>query len=428
APPQDLESLLVQLGRFRTQVDAHFAGPVSWDMPHVYLSPFLGNTTAQERQRAAQILLFVLGTDATQRAAKPELTLSWDVPARLARRKAAGPAQVVEGRVYADFEPLAQQLMDDILAIYLQANATNLPLLRFVLDRSTFARRGCRNILVRLAETALASGLLEIEFDRPCDDAACPPFRDGSPVAHVVNLNLARMAFRSTNETALMENLDALVDLAAQAHQEKCAFLERLAALRALGPLVFLAESPAHPPLLDISKAVYAIAVDGLSECIEALCGAAPHQSGDALALAVRVLTRLAEGCRLAGDRTGLRIVPAQARYESSVRRFAALDLRPFPEEARRVAKSDPITQDIHYTAGARVARGAACTPSERALLEGEFQALVSEGALARIELPDMETSPEAVASFIEMAWRRTKIRHLLLERRGAPTGFLPHD
>ncbi len=428
APPQDLEGLLVQLGRFRTQVDAHFAGPVTWDMPHVYLSPFLDNATAQERQRAAQILLFVLGTDAAQRAAKPELTLSWDVPARLARRKAEGPAHAVDGRVYADFESLAQELMEDILATYLQANTTNRPLLRFVLDRSTFARRGCRSVLVRLAETALASGLLEIEFDRPCDDAASPHPRDGSPVAHVVNLNLARMAFRSADETALMENLDALVDLAAQAHQEKCAFFERLVALRALGPFVFLAETPAHPPLFDISRAVYTIAVDGLSECVEALCGAGPQQSGDAQALALRVLTRLAEGCRIASDRTGLRIVPAQARYESSVRRFAALDLRPFPEEARRVAKSDPITQDIHYTAGARVARAATCTPSERALLEGELQALVSEGALSRIELPDMETSPEAVASFIEMTWRRTKIRHLLLERRGAPTGYLVYE
>ena len=96
------------------------------------------------------------------------------------------------------------------------------------------------------------------------------------------------------------------VDLAAQAHQEKCAFLERLVALRALGPFVFLADSPAHPPLVDVSKAVYAIAVDGLSECVEAFRGASLHASEDVLALAVRILTRLVDGCRTASDRTGL--------------------------------------------------------------------------------------------------------------------------
>ena len=92
------------------------------------------------------------------------------------------------------------------------------------------------------------------------------------------------------------------------------------------------------------------------------------------------------------------------------------------------VAKSDPITQDIHYTVGARLARNAACTPSERAALEGELQAIVPEGALTRIELPGMDTSPEAIASLIETAWRRTHVRHLLLERRGAPAGLLPHE
>lgn len=428
APPQDLESLLVQLGRFRAQVDAHFAGPVTWKMPHAYLSPFLDGADAQGRQRAAHILLFVLGTDAAQRAAKPELTLTWGIPAHLTHRRASGPANAVEGRTYADFEPLAHRFMEDILSIYLQASATNLPLLRFVVGPAMFARNGGRAILVRLAETALAYGCIEIEFDRPRDGAAHPPHGDDRPVAQVVNLNLARMAFRSQHETELMENLDALVDLAAQAHQEKCAFLERLVALRALGPFVFLADSPAHPPLVDVSKAVYAIAVDGLSECVEAFRGASLHASEDALALAVRILTRLVDGCRTASDRTGLTIVPAQARYESSIRRFAALDVRPFPEEARRVAKSDPITQDIHYTVGARLARNAACTPSERAALEGELQAIVPEGALTRIELPGMDTSPEAIASLIETAWRRTHVRHLLLERRGAPAGLLPHE
>ena len=428
SPPQDLETLLVQLGRFRTQVDAHFAGPVTWQLPQVYLSPFLEGAEPQARRRAAHILLFVLGAEAAQRAAKPEITLTWDIPRHLVHRRTAGPAAAGEDKTYADFESLAQSFTEDILAVYLQSHSTSLPLPRFIVGAAMFIKRGYRDVLVRLAETALGYGILELEFDRADPGGMGASGAEATPVAQVVNLNLARMAFRSQSEAALMENLDALVDLAAQAHQEKCAFLERLAALRALGPLIFLGDTPAHPPLVDLSKAVYAVAADGLGECVEAFCGKALHEPEHASLLGMRILTRLAEACSTASERTGIRIVPAQARYESSTRRFAALDLRPFPDEARRVAKSDPITQDIHYTVGARLARRLPCTPSERAVWEGELQEVVPQGALTRIELPAMDTTPEAIASLIETMFFRSQVRHVLLERPGVHSGLLAHE
>ncbi|MEA3366169.1 MAG: anaerobic ribonucleoside-triphosphate reductase, partial [Candidatus Hydrogenedentes bacterium] len=428
APPQDLETFLVQLGRFRTQVDAHFAGPVTWELPHVHLSPFLDGADEETTRRAAHILLFVLGTDASERAAKPEITLSWGVPSGIARRRAAGPPAHVGGNTYGDYEMTAKRFLDHVLAVYLQSQARSLPLLRFVVTPTFFSQEGYQDVLVRVAETAIAHGLLEIAFDRSRDGAPgyTAPYR--GTVAQVVNLNLPRMAFRSPDEGALMENLATMVDLAAQAHQEKSAFLERLAALRALGPHVFLDETPARPALADLSKAAYVIAVDGLNECVETLCGNGLAESDPARVLALRILARLVELCHTAQERIGLRIIPAQARYESSIRRFAALDLRPFPEKARRVAKSDPITQDIHYTVGARLARMASWTPSERATLEGAMHELIPHGALTRISLPDMETSPEALAAFIETAYYRSQVVHMLLERPGVSSGLLPHE
>lgn len=427
AAPQDIETFLVQLGRFRTQADAHFAGPVTWELPHVHLGPFLDGADDQTSRRAAHILLFVLGTDAAERAAKPEITLSWGIPPRIARRRTAGPAHRIEGNTYGDYEMTAKRLMDDILAVYLQSRSTTLPLLRFVIDSSFFSESGHTEILQRIAETAMAHGLVEIAFDRSGDTASEYTAPHKGAVAQVVNLNLARLAFRSSSEGTLMENLAAMVDLAAQAHQEKYAFLERLAALRALGPHVFLGETSARPPLADLSKAAYAIAVDGLNECVETFCGNGLAGSDHAQLFGLRILARLVELCQTARERTGLCIIPAQARYESSIRRFAALDLRPFPEEARRVAKSDPITQDIHYTVGARLARTSSCTPSERAILEGAMHELVPHGALTRIALPDMDTSPEALARFIETAYYRSQVRHMLLERPAMSSGLLPH-
>ena len=427
APPQDLDMFLVQLGRFRTQVDAHCAGPVTWHMPHVYLSPFLEGVNEQARKQATHILLYVLGAEATQRAARPEITLSWGVPAALAGQRVAGPASVGADAVYGDYEALAQRFVQDILAVYMQSDPVSLPLLRFVAGPELFARDRHAEILLRVADTALACGRIEIEFDRSLDGKPWVSALRGGAVAQVVNLNLPRMAFRSHSEDALMENLDALIDLAAQAHQEKSDFLERLAALRALGPLVFLCANPPQAALVDVTKATYAVAVDGLNECVETFCGTALHECERALLLGMRILTRLADGCRTAGERTGLRIVPAQACHESSVRRFAALDLRPFPEEARRVAKSDPITQDIHYTVGARLPHVAACTLSERVALEGELHEIVSRGALTRVELPDMDMTAEALARFIETAFYRSHVRHMLLERPGISQSLFAH-
>ena len=61
-------------------------------------------------------------------------------------------------------------------------------------------------------------------------------------------------------------------------------------------------------------------------------------------------------------------------------------------------------------------------------MLEGAMQELVPHGALTRVVLPDTDTAPEAVASFIEAVFYRSKARHLLLERPGLPSGLLPHE
>jgi ribonucleoside-triphosphate reductase (formate) len=416
------DSFVVQSGQFRSAIQAHFSGPVAWESPHVYLAPFVEDLEPATMRRAANILLFQLahqGGRVARLQPPVQLVLSWNVAPHLAKARALGPGGTPTGRLYGDYTATAQQFAWMLLDAYRESVATGASMVPPLLVRiceDQFSGDAEREFIERVAELATRRADVTVAFDRRDRPAKTDrnPWRAREITAQQVALNLPRAAYRTRSEASLRDELDRLVGIAEQAHLQKRNFIERLFSLKGLGPLSMLAEERDGLPFVDLHAVKYQVGAVGLNECVQSIAGKQLHESPEALALGERIIEHLTERCREACERTGLRIVAAHGLDDVGARRFAALDLQPFPDETRAMAKAEPMTQDLRYTRGTCLAADAAVSPTERLRQEGRLHALVSDGAVTEVHLADSDVSAESVAAFLKNAFPRTTARRVV--------------
>jgi ribonucleoside-triphosphate reductase len=249
--------------------------------------------------------------------------------------------------------------------------------------------------------------------DAPHVPQTAPPPR--GLASSQVSLNLPRAAFVSGTEAALLGELDRLFDVAVKAHEQKYRFLEELAGQPGGGPLGLLAIEDEHQkPFVDLEEARAWIAVDGLNECVQALSGNALHDHPDAAAMAQRILEYLHGCCARHNASTGVRLALTQNHDGGVSQRFATLDLDAFPLGAAPLVKTDPDTQALYYTSGARVQFDAELSPFERVSLSGRLQQSLDAGAMTEVPLPLHDASEAALADFIRKVFQRTANRRLV--------------
>ena len=123
----------------------------------------------------------------------------------------------------------------------------------------------------------------------------------------------------------------------------------------------------------------------------------------------------MADACREWSERLDLRLLPAHAADPLVDRRFAALDLESDPDVAGGVAKSDPATHEVFYTAGMRAVASGEVSPVERARIEGSFHDAAPANALTAVRVSDSETSPRAISDFIQKAYHQTSCRRIAI-------------
>ncbi len=418
-PPAGPAELLTQLNQFNHVIRSHVVSAVEWDAFNVFLAPFFAELDAREPEQFARMLLLAFG-GAAGRYGPPstiEVRLDWVVPTRLGTVRAVGPSGRRAPVTYGALEDTARELGKAILDAAGGSVAAGLtPCV--VIGDGFFDAPGHADWLEQVCGHAKSGCPVQFVFDRETGETATErPWASRGAAMHRVTLNLPRLAYRAGSEEALYAALDDTVRCAAQAHVEKRRFVERLLSFKDLGALSLFAEEHEGRPLLDLDRAAFEVGVAGLNECVQVLHGAELDESADAVALGQRIVTRLKQVCGRQGVSEGLRLVPAQTDDDAVTGRFAVLDGRQFPESASSIVKTDPVTQDMHYTAGVRLNQGARLTPFERVSLEGRFHDAVPAGAVTRIDLGETDFSTTAIASFVQKAYRRTQSRRILLSR-----------
>ena len=423
-PPAGPAALLTQLNQFNHVVCNHVVSAVEWDAFNVFLAPFFVESDPREPEQFARMLMLAFGGAAGRRGPAPtvEVHLDWTIPRRLESVRALGPSGRRVPATYGALEETARELGKAILDAAGDRDAPGSVAAGLtpcvVIDDRFFDAPGHADWLEHVCDHAKSGCPVRFVFDREAGKTTTdPPWASRGAAVHRVTLNLPRLAYRTGSEEALHAELEDAVRCAVQAHVEKRRFIERLLSFKDLGALSLFAEEHEGRSLLDLDQAVFEVGVAGLNECVQALLGAELDASDEALALGERIVIHLKQVCDRQGVSEELRLVPAQTDDGAVTGRFAVLDGRHFAESASTVVKTDPVTQDMHYTAGVQLAQAARLTPFERVSLEGRFHDAVPAGAVTRIDLGETDFSTTAIASFVRKAFRRTRARQVLLLR-----------
>ena len=225
-----------------------------------------------------------------------------------------------------------------------------------------------------------------------------------------VTLNLPRAAYRCNgDEETLFEIIDEEMELAAKAHLQKRAFIKSILDLGLHGPLAALCVSHDDEGYLRMRKASHLIGILGLNEMVEAVTGCQLHESEHAEQLGQAVIQYMDLKCQQLSERLGLKIVLEQTPAESTALRFAKLDLRTYPDVARKYIKGSFDTGEIYYTNSTHLNYKLVQDPIDKVTREGVLHPMIKAGAITHVWMGEHKPDPKALASFVIKTFRHSE-------------------
>ncbi|MGB9699616.1 MAG: anaerobic ribonucleoside-triphosphate reductase [Thermodesulfobacteriota bacterium] len=434
-PAKHPEVLLAHMVKFAAALQSHFAGAIGWDAVNLFFAPYLVGLSDREIHQLAQMLIYEFSQQAVARGGQAiftDINLYWEVPKHFEKVMAIGPGGEFTGKTYAEYAPEAQRFVWALFDVYREGDAVGRPFFfpkpLVHITEKFFQTPGHLDFLAHICEVAAEKGNTYFVFDRgstakvseccrlsfkleeaDLEDAQYP-WRMRYCALQNVTLNLPRLAYQSAgSDEQLFTKIAQVFNIAVQAHLQKKAFLERLLALGAEGPLALLTMNKDGLPYLRLARATYLIGMVGLNEMVQIHLGKQLHESDEALKFGLKVIAYMKLLADKMSRQYNMRFVLEQTPAESTAYRFAKLDLRDFSPRAGYIVKGDISRGEIYYSNSTYLNVGAPLNPIDRVRKEGLFHPLIEAGALTHLWLGEARPSKDSLANFIIKVFRNSQ-------------------
>ena len=133
------------------------------------------------------------------------------------------------------------------------------------------------------------------------------------------------------------------------------------------------------------------------------------HESNEAMKFGLKVIAHMNLMIQRLAKHYDMRFVLEQTPAESTGYRFAKLDLKHFPEQAKLVVKGDINHDQVYYTNSTLCNVGHPMNPIERVKFEGLYHPLIEAGALTHIWLGESKPSKESLSNFVTKTFKNTQ-------------------
>ncbi len=434
-PAKHPEVLLAHMVKMAAALQSNFAGAIGWDAVNLFFAPYLEGLTDREVKQLAQILIFEFSQQAVARGGQAiftDINLYWEVPKHFEDVPAIGPNGEYTGKTYAEYEKEAQRFVWKLFEVYKEGDGAGRPFFfpkpLVHITEKFFKTEGHMEFLHHICDVAADKGNTYFVFDRgetakiseccrlsfkleksDLDDAKTPWKMRYSALQNVT-INLPRIAYQAGgDDTQLFKILRERIKLAADAHVQKRDFIQQLLNHGPSGPLSLLAMELDGQPYLRMHRVTYLVGMVGLSEMVKEHMGQELHDSEEAMRFGLKVIAQMNLVCNHYAQKFGMRFVLEQTPAESTAYRFAKLDLKHFPEQARHRVRGDLFENEVYYTNSTLFNVGAHLNPIERVKLEGRFHPLIEAGAITHVWMGEQHPSPESLANFVIKIFRETK-------------------
>jgi len=434
-PAKHPEVLLAQMVKFSAALQGVFAGAIGWDAVNIFFAPFLVGASDSEIRQIAQMLIYEYSQQAVARGGQAifsDINLYWEVPKHFENVPAIGPGGQYTGKTYGEYLEESQRFVWALFDVYKEGDGSGRPFFfpkpLVHMTEKFFQTPRHEAFLRHISEVATEMGNTYFVFDRgetakiseccrlsfkleqsDLDDAK-EPWRMRYSALQNVTINLPRMAFKAGGSDAkLFELIDQHLDLAAQAHIQKKAFIEDILAAESRGPLSLLTMKRDGQPYLRMWRVSYLMGILGLNELVEAHKGKELHEDTSAFKFGLKVISHMRIKCEELTKRYKMHFVLEQTPAESTAYRFAKLDREHFPAFADKVIKGHPATGEFYYTNSTYFNVSHPMNPVDRVREEGLFHPLIDAGALTHVWLGESKPSAESIANFVIKTFQHTQ-------------------
>lgn len=436
-PAAHIDSLIDHLYRFSLALRANFGGAIGWDAVNLFLAPYLAGLSDTQIYQAAQKLIYQFNQTIGPHGGQPifsDLNLYWEVPEHFENVAAIGPRGQYTGKVYKDYQKEAQSFVWQLFSVYKKGDAKGVPFFwpkpNLHLTEKFWQTPGHERFLNHVCEAAIKTGNPYFIFDRgrTAKISECcrvsfelspqdlkdtkKPWRMRFAAAPYVSLNLPRIAYQARgDEVKLFSLIKKKMGLVFKAHQEKKAYLARILKRGENGPLglLTLRQKKGKTPYLRFAKMAYLVGVLGLGDCIWAFSGKKMDQDDQALKLGLKIVSLMKNLCDQEGKRLKMKIVLEQDPAETTCYRFARLDLKHFPSQAKKTVHGDLKSRSIYYTNSTHLDVDAPIDPLERIEKEGLFHPLIEGGNITHLWLGEHQPSPASIARLVKKTFSQTQ-------------------
>jgi ribonucleoside-triphosphate reductase (formate) len=434
-PAKHAEVLLAHMVRFGAILQGHFAGVIGWDAVNLSFAPYLSKMSDKEIRQFAQMLIYEFSQLTSARGGQSMFTdihLYWEVPGHLRNVPAIGPGGEVTGGTYEDYIADARRFAWAMFEVFKKGDGTGKP---FIFPRpivhmteSFFRTPGHEDFLHHICEVAVEKGNTCFFFDRSaimkiyeCGlmneeekkellQESKTPWKIRCSAIQNVSINLPRLGYKAgRNDSALFSMISEQLELTAKAHDQKRKFIEELLSYGDEGPLSMLAMNKDGLPYLRMERGSYLMGIVGLNELVQIHRGKQLHESDDALAFGLEVITYMKEETERLCQKYQLRFVLEQTPAETTTYRFARLDLKYFSPEAGHFVKGDLAKGEVYYTNSTHLRASAPVDPVERVMREGLFHSLIGGSAITHVWIGEDCPEKTVTAQFIFEAFHNSQ-------------------
>ncbi|MFA5180688.1 MAG: anaerobic ribonucleoside-triphosphate reductase [Syntrophales bacterium] len=434
-PAKHAEVLLAHMVRFGAILQGYFAGIISWNFVNLSFAPYLEGMSDREVRQLAQMLVYEFSQLTAARGGQAMFTdihVFWEVPQSLRELPMIGPAGEFTGRSCGEYEAESQRFAWALFDVFKKGDGTGKP---FIFPRPIvhltprfFETSGHEDFLRHVCEATAAMGNPCFVLERRSEeDALCAfgipgnldememPWRGRYAALQSISLNLPRLGYRAEGDNErLFKGLENIIALAAKAHDQKRAFLERLLSYGDQGPLSVLAMNLDGLPYLRMDRASYLMGMVGLNELVQIHTGKPMHASSESFDFGFKVIEFMEEQVAGLSTRHGIRMVLDQPHAETTSHRFARLDLRYFSPQAGRHVRGNMVNGCLYYTNSTHIPVSAPLKPQERISMEGRFHPLIKTGAASQLWIGEYRPPAGDLAAFIIWAYGETTCRQLI--------------
>nr|HPI73080.1 anaerobic ribonucleoside-triphosphate reductase [bacterium] len=235
-----------------------------------------------------------------------------------------------------------------------------------------------------------------------------------------VTINIPQAAFRASRKgradlEGLLAEIDATMELCAQAHLEKRSRIEEM--MSEPGRPLYQIGRPAcdEKPYVDPDKSTYIIGLIGINDAVQFLTGHALHESRAAQEMGLTIVAHMYLKAKKLSRKYKMKFSLEESPAESAARRLAKTDMIHYRDEAVTVVKGSLEDDSIYYTNSIHLAADAPVSLVERIREQAQYHCMIESGAIVHAFVGEEKPSPDSILYLVMETFKRTQCAQLTI-------------